>query len=135
MQVGTPPQKFEVLWDTGSCNTWVFSLERDTPTCQRHRRFDSGSSSTYTPNGTQLTVRYGSGAIDSMLAKDDFTIGPLVSIRHLVIEFCDLARFHPSGRLFVLGNLLDPSLCVLILSRWCANRLLQRCSKPGGRCF
>ena len=75
ISVGTPPQRFQVLFDSGSCNTWLFSSECNSITCKRHRRFDPRQSSTHLPNGTELTVRYGSGSIESVLAYDDFRVG------------------------------------------------------------
>ena len=75
ISIGTPPQTFTVLFDTGSCNTWVFSSECETITCTRHRRFDPRISNTYRHNGTELSVRYGSGDIQSIYGRDDFMLG------------------------------------------------------------
>jgi len=68
--VGNPPQSFRVLFDTGSCNMWVFSSECETRTCIRHNRFESSRSSTFQEDDTELTVRYGSGRIDSVYGSD-----------------------------------------------------------------
>ena len=40
VDVGTPPQKFNVLYDTGSSNTWIFGSSCHTNTCMSHNRFD-----------------------------------------------------------------------------------------------
>lgn len=78
ISIGNPPQTFRVLFDTGSCNTWVFSSECSTATCLRHRRYDSSLSKSFTYNDTELTVKYGSGAIESIYGTDDFRFGDIL---------------------------------------------------------
>lgn len=75
IDVGTPPQPFRLVFDTGSANTWLYSTECDTPTCLSHRRFARDRSSSYTPLGHSLTIQYGSGNVTGLLASDTFTLG------------------------------------------------------------
>ena len=76
VQVGSPGQQFNVLFDTGSSNTWIFGTECGTPTCLNHHRFDASRSTTYDgSDGTAIRVRYGSGDIHSRLCKDVFSVG------------------------------------------------------------
>jgi hypothetical protein len=44
--VGTPPQKFVVIFDTGSGHLMIPSGKCDSPACAKHRRFVDNSSST-----------------------------------------------------------------------------------------
>lgn len=45
--IGTPPQEFNVIFDTGSSNFWVPSMDCLSPGCQEHERYDVKMSSTY----------------------------------------------------------------------------------------
>jgi cathepsin D len=44
--VGTPPQKFVVIFDTGSGHLMIPSVKCDSPACAKHRRFFDNASST-----------------------------------------------------------------------------------------
>ncbi|XP_058136663.1 napsin-A isoform X2 [Dasypus novemcinctus] len=77
--LGTPPQNFSVVFDTGSSNLWVPS-ERcrffSVP-CWFHRRFDPSASGSFRPNGTEFAIQYGTGRLDGVLSEDELTIGGL----------------------------------------------------------
>ncbi|PWZ22467.1 Aspartic proteinase oryzasin-1 [Zea mays] len=52
--VGSPQQKFTVIFDTGSSNLWVLSSKfYFSIACYFHSCYKSGKSSTYKKNGTQ----------------------------------------------------------------------------------
>lgn len=44
--VGTPPQKFVVIFDTGSGHLMIPSVKCDSPACAKHKRFRANASST-----------------------------------------------------------------------------------------
>ncbi|KAJ9180386.1 hypothetical protein P3X46_008639 [Hevea brasiliensis] len=77
--IGSPPQKFTVIFDTGSSNLWIpsskcyFSLA-----CYFHSRYKSSQSSTYTMNGTTCEIQYGSGSIAGFFSQDSVEVGNLV---------------------------------------------------------
>ncbi|NWU69281.1 PEPC protein, partial [Pterocles burchelli] len=70
ISIGTPPQNFLVLFDTGSCNLWVPSIFCQSPPCFDHAKFNPRVSSTFTSDGRSYTVAYGSGELTVLLGYD-----------------------------------------------------------------
>ncbi|ONK81650.1 uncharacterized protein A4U43_C01F31480 [Asparagus officinalis] len=85
--VGSPPQLFTVIFDTGSSNLWVpsskcyFSLA-----CYLHSKYSSSKSSTYKENGKSAAIQYGTGAISGFLSQDHVKVGDLVVKDQVFIE-------------------------------------------------
>ncbi|CAI9279883.1 unnamed protein product [Lactuca saligna] len=76
--IGTPPQKFNVIFDTGSSNLWVPSSECASVSCFFHAKYKSSQSSTYKENGKQASIDYGSGSISGYFSEDNIKVGDIV---------------------------------------------------------
>ncbi|WOG82734.1 hypothetical protein DCAR_0101902 [Daucus carota subsp. sativus] len=85
--IGSPLQKFTVIFDTGSSNLWVpsskcyFSIA-----CWLHPKYKSKKSSTYTENGKKVTINYGSGSVSGFLSQDNVEVGDLLIKDQVFIE-------------------------------------------------
>lgn len=90
--MGTPPQAFGVVFDTGSSNLWVPSKEcRLSPACYLHKYFDSSKSSTYVYNGTRFNITYGSGAVSGFVGQDSTFVAGLEAKNSL---FAQITQLH-----------------------------------------
>ncbi|XP_043572465.1 gastricsin-like [Chiloscyllium plagiosum] len=72
--VGTPPQSFTVLFDTGSSNLWVPSIYCNSAPCGNHARFNPTQSSTFTTNGQTFSFSYGSGSLSGYFGYDTVNV-------------------------------------------------------------
>ncbi|XDB65897.1 PREDICTED: pregnancy-associated glycoprotein 1-like [Capra hircus] len=77
--IGTLPQEFQVIFDTGSSDLWVTSLFCPSPACSTQVRFRHYKSSTFRPTQKTFSIAYGSGSIEGFLAYDTIWIGDLIS--------------------------------------------------------
>jgi saccharopepsin len=75
--LGTPPQEFKVVLDTGSSNLWVPSAGCTSIACFLHAKYDSSSSSTHKPNGSTFEIHYGSGSMEGFVSRDSLSIGDI----------------------------------------------------------
>jgi len=73
--IGTPPQQFVVVLDTGSSNLWVTDKTCNNVPCRQKNKFDSSMSSTYTNLNQAWTIQYGLGDARGNLGRDNMAFG------------------------------------------------------------
>mmetsp|Transcript_22538 Transcript_22538/g.48327 ORF Transcript_22538/g.48327 Transcript_22538/m.48327 type:complete len:399 (-) Transcript_22538:202-1398(-) len=90
IQVGTPAQTFNVIYDTGSSNLWVPSKKCISAACKTHKTFDHTKSTSNRADGRKLILPYGSGVCAGVLTEDLVQIGGLgvsnVSVGEMILE-------------------------------------------------
>ena len=77
IEIGTPPQKFKVMFDTATSNLWIPSASCNSIACYLHAKYNSTASSTYVANGTHFQINYGSKpseAMEGFLSKDTVSV-------------------------------------------------------------
>lgn len=86
--IGTPPQKFDVIFDTAVSFLWVPSSKcSSSKACYSHRRYFSSNSSTYTNLGTPQSIIYGTEAnITGILSQDNVEVGRLLVKKQIFLE-------------------------------------------------
>jgi len=86
--LGTPPQNFTVIFDTGSSNLWVPSskCKKSDIACQTHNKYNSSESSTYIPNGEPFAIEYATGSLTGFLSEDTLWISDLQVVNQTFAE-------------------------------------------------
>ncbi|KAM5223986.1 pregnancy-associated glycoprotein-like [Hipposideros larvatus] len=80
IKIGTPPQEFRVIFDTGSADLWVPSIYCSSQACAKHNLFNPWLSSTFWETGRRIMLSYGSGIVKGFLGYDTVQIGGLVDV-------------------------------------------------------
>lgn len=87
IQVGTPPQPFSVVFDTGSGNLIVPSTTCTSQACQRHRRYNNATSTSAVPvycdgnnadpSFKNIEISFGTGDIMGSCVEDQVCLGDI----------------------------------------------------------
>ncbi|XP_062324739.1 pepsin A-like [Osmerus eperlanus] len=77
ISIGTPHQSFKVLFDTGSSDLWVPSINCGSPACNAHAKFNSSASSTFKSNSQTISIQYYTGSMTGVEGYDTIQLGDL----------------------------------------------------------
>jgi len=79
VDIGTPPQTFQVVYDTGSSNLWVPGSSCRSKGCNNKNKYSHSKSSTYQADGRSISIAYGTGSMTGYLSKDVVSVGGISS--------------------------------------------------------
>jgi len=81
IQLGDPPQTFQVCFDTGSSNLWVpsASCPDSNEACQTHNSYNSKKSQSYVKDGRDFHIEYGSGKMSGYVSQDTLRIAGITA--------------------------------------------------------
>ncbi|XP_030096642.1 pepsin A-5 isoform X1 [Serinus canaria] len=88
ISIGTPPQEFTVVFDTGSSNLWVPSVFCSSPACRNHNRFNPAESSTFLSTNETLFIAYGTGSMTGVLGYDTVNVAG-ISVRNQIFGLAE----------------------------------------------
>nr|CAD2191760.1 unnamed protein product [Meloidogyne enterolobii] len=75
IEIGSPPQRFNVLFDTGSSNLWIPCSNCNNTACIQHNSFKCSNSTTCSHTGKSFTINYGTGSATGELLNDTVCFG------------------------------------------------------------
>lgn len=105
ISLGTPPQAFEVIFDTGSSNLWVPKVgctHCGNPFFGKKHKYDHAASATYKQDGGDFDIVYGSGSVTGFFSVDAVTLA-----EDLVVSGQRFAEVQDAGGLglaYALGK-------------------------------
>ncbi|XP_047630248.1 pregnancy-associated glycoprotein 2-like [Phacochoerus africanus] len=76
--IGTPPQQFSVVFDTGASDTWVPSIYCQSMACVIHNILDPFQSTTFKFSGKIFSLPYGAGTVTGFIGYDTIRVGDLI---------------------------------------------------------
>lgn len=106
VEIGTPAQKFTVVFDTGSSNLWVPKVE-----CQNcgywfinggKNKFDKTKSSTYQADGSDFHIQYGSGDVRGYFSVDTVTLADDIVVKNQ--KFAEVQNAGGLGIGYIMGK-------------------------------
>jgi len=75
ISLGTPPQCFLVLFDTGSSDTWIPGADCASSACLQRKKFECAASSTCKQADDTIAIHYGTGQMEGTMETDKLCFG------------------------------------------------------------
>lgn len=103
--VGTPPQKFQVIFDTGSSNLWVPKVgctHCGNIIFGRKNKYDHADSTSYKEDDADFEIMYGSGSVSGFWSFDDVILADDIKISQQ--RFAEIQDAGGLGYAYALGK-------------------------------
>ena len=103
--IGTPPQSFQVIFDTGSSNLWVPKVgcqHCGNPFFGKKSKYNHDTSSTYTEDGKDFEIMYGSGSVSGFFSVE--TVGLADDLLITGQRFAEIQDAGGLGMAYALGK-------------------------------
>lgn len=71
VDIGTPPQSFSLVMDTGSSNLWVSTTQCQSDGCSNMHKYNTSASSTFMSSSTPFSIQYGTGSCSGTVGYDN----------------------------------------------------------------
>jgi len=106
VMIGTPPQKFTVIFDTGSSNLWVPKTK-----CKNcgywfihggKSKYNESKSSSFKKDGSDFQIQYGSGSVKGFFSRDEITLAKDIVIKDQ--KFAEVSNAGGLGVGYVMGQ-------------------------------
>jgi len=105
ISLGTPPQSFQVIFDTGSSNLWVPKVgctHCGNPFFGKKSKYQHDTSATYQPDGATFEITYGSGSVQGFFSLDKVRLADDLWIDHQ--RFAEITDAAGLGLAYALGK-------------------------------
>jgi len=101
VMIGTPPQPFTVIFDTGSSNFWVPKI--NCSDCGHDKStYDHTASNSFQEDGSDFRIEYGSGAVHGFFSVDSLSLADDMIIEHQ--KFAEVSNAGGLGQAYAQGN-------------------------------
>ncbi len=103
VEIGTPPQSFQVIYDTGSSNLWVPEVgcsHCGLPFGPKKSKYDATQSTSFQEDGEDFEIEYGSGSVSGFYSRDSVAL-----TNSIIVKDQDFAQISDAGGLGALYSL------------------------------
>jgi hypothetical protein len=105
VSIGSPPQSFQVIFDTGSSNLWVPKVgctHCGNPFFGQKSKYNHDTSETYEEDGKEFDIRYGSGSVTGFFSADQVILADDIVVKHQ--RFAEVQDAAGLGMAYALGK-------------------------------
>ncbi|GKY90536.1 hypothetical protein MPSEU_000027300 [Mayamaea pseudoterrestris] len=105
VSIGSPPQSFSVIFDTGSSNLWVPKVgcsHCGIPFIGQKSKYDHDLSKSYAEDGGIFDIMYGSGSVNGYFSQDTVTLAEDLAVQGQ--RFAEVQDAGGLGMAYLLGK-------------------------------